>query len=478
MLTHGEVIVDANRGLVFPQITDAVRRFYARERDAQERRRAALTQFAFAPAISAGGERIEIGANVSSLSEAIAASWKTARTASVFFRTEMLFASRDTPPTEDEQFAIYAEVVRAAKSGRPVILRTADVGGDKPLPYLNLPAERNPFLGYRGIRIYPEYREWIGAQIRAALRASAIGPVWLMAPMIASVEEALWLGKNEVRSAQPDAEMPLGGAMIEVPSAAFLPWTGFCAELDFFSIGTNDLSQYFFAADRENPKVSGIADVRAPAFLALLERIVSGVRAHGKWIGLCGEMASDAQNLPLLLALGLNEISVSGNLIPELKGMIARGRNSEPLLSTSLVRLLSDSRDKDEAMRELANVLYAAGRVEDPGGIEEALWARESVYDTGLGYGFAIPHCKTDAVGANSIGVLRLDQPVDWGSADGTPVRMVILLAIRESGENGAHMKVFSKLARKLMDEEFRGRLMEIDDPGEMVSRLGGELAI
>ncbi len=506
-----ETIVDGDRGLVFPQSPAPVIRFYGRERTTARRRQAALAQFASAPAITADGERIEIGANVSSAAETVAAFANGADGVGLF-RTELLFARRNTAPSEDEQFAVYAAAARAA-NGRPVILRTADVGGDKPLPFLKLPAERNPFLGYRGVRIYPEYREWIAGQFRAALRASAAGTVWLMAPMIASIEEAIWF-KNEVACAKDelraqgvafDEKMPLG-AMIEVPSAAF-QLRRLCAELDFFSIGTNDLSQYFFAADRENPKLAGLADVRSPAFLALLHQIASQVRAHGKWIGLCGEMAGDARNLPLLLGLGLNEISVSANAIPALKRSAARlsaaaCRESieraiacdsarevdalldsaapaevvEPLLSPCLVMLRSDSRDKHEAIRELVDALYAAGRIDDPGRLEDAVWARESVYSTGLGHGFAIPHCKTDAVAGNSIGILKLDQPIEWGSLDGNPVRMVILLALRESNPNGTHMKVFSRLARKLMDEEFRGRLMQIDDPGEMISHVGREL--
>jgi multiphosphoryl transfer protein len=512
LIAPGEqAIVDGNRGLVFPHCSAPVRQFYRRERAAQQRRQSALAQFASAPAVSADGERIEIGANISSAAEA-APAFENGADGIGLFRTELLFAGRSAPPAEDEQFAAYAEVVRAA-GGRPVILRTADIGGDKPLPYLKLPVERNPFLGYRGIRIYPEHREWIGVQLRAALRASAIGPVWLMAPMIASIEEALWFksevarAKDELRAqgAAFDARMRLG-AMIEVPAAAFL-LDQLCADLDFFSIGTNDLSQYFFAADRENPKLASVANVRVPAFLALLQRIASEVRARHKWIGLCGEMAGDPRHLPLLFGLGLDEISVSANAIPALKrsaarlsasvcrellgraiacgaaaeverllDSAARAQDAEPLLATSLVTLRSDSRDKDEAIREIVDALYAAGRVDDPRRMEDAVWARESVYATGLGHGFAIPHCRTDAVSANSIGILKFDRPIEWGPPGGLPVRMVILLAIRESGHNGLHMKVFSRLARKLMDEEFRSRLMEIDDSGEIVSHLGREL--
>ena len=512
LLMRGEhTIVDGNRGLVFPHSPAPVLRFYRRECETQDRRRTALAEYAGARAISADGVRIEIGANISSAAEA-AAAFKNGADGVGLFRTELLFAHRDTPPSEDEQFAAYAEVVRAA-AGRPVILRTIDIGGDKPLPYLKLPAERNPSLGYRGIRIYPEYREWIATQLRAALRASAIGPVWLMAPMVGSVAEALWF-KSEVARAQDelraqgaafDAPVPLG-VMIEVPAAAFL-LAPFCKDLDFFSIGTNDLSQYFFAADRENSKLAGLANVRGSAFLLLLQRIVSEVRGYHKWIGLCGEMAGDPRHLPLLIGLGLDEISVSANAIPELKRSAARlsasacrdllgraiacatdaevdrllnsaspAQDAEPLLSTGLMMLRSDSRNKEEAIREMVNALYAAGRIDDPPRMEEAVWARESIYATGLVQGLAIPHCRTDAVSANSIGILKLIRPIEWGSPGGNPVRMVILLAIRESGQNGLHMKIFSKLARKLMDEEFRCRLLEIDDPGEMISLLGREL--
>jgi multiphosphoryl transfer protein len=504
-----EAIVDGNYGLVFLDCSAPVLRFYQRERAAQERRRAELARFASAPAVSVDGERIEIGANISSEGE-VAAAFANGADGIGLFRTEMRFLRAGAPLSEEEQFAVYAAAARAAR-GRPVILRTIDIGGDKPLPYLKLPIERNPFLGYRGVRIYPQHRGWITAQLRAALRASSVGPIWLMAPMVASLEEALWFKSEVARSMEElreagipfDAGMPVG-AMIEIPSAAF-QLGRLCDAFDFFSIGSNDLSQYFFAADRENPKVASLPNPRHPAFLALLERVVREARARGKWVGLCGEMAGDARNLPLLLGLGLNEISVSAPAIPALKRKAAQlsasacrellaraiscdtatevehllesaAPTSEPLMSEALVALCSDSRNKDEAIREIVNALYAANRVEDRQRMEEAVWARESVYATGVGHGFATPHCQSDAVSANSIGILKLDEPIEWGSLDGAPVRMVILLAMRESGKNGAHMKVFSRLARKLMDEEFRGRMMSMEDPKQMMSQLAREL--
>jgi multiphosphoryl transfer protein len=147
-----------------------------------------------------------------------------------------------------------------------------------------------------------------------------------------------------------------------------------------------------------------------------------------------------------------------------------------PLLSPSLVMLRSDSQDKDEAIRELVEALHAEGRVQDRDRMEDAVWTRESVYSTGLGHGFAIPHCQNAVVNANSIGILKLNRPIEWGSLDGQPVRIVILLALSEAKRDRAHMKIFSRLARKLMDEDFRARLMEIEDPGELVSHVGSEL--
>ncbi len=505
-----EAIVDGNRGLVFSApFADAVARFYEREKALHIRRRAQLAEHAAAPVHTADGVRFEIGANISSAAEVPEAIARGAEGVGVF-RIELLFARQSTPLTEDDQFEAYAAAARAA-AGRPVIIRTADIGGDKPLPYLNLPAERNPFLGYRGIRIYREHRDWFQTQLRAALRASAEGNIWIMAPMVATFEEALWFRAEaeHAKEALHSAGTPFNdrtpiGIMIEVPSAA-MQMERLAAAVDFFSIGSNDLAQYFYAADRENPTVSCIANPRGPAFLALLSSIVKHARAAGKWVGLCGEMGSDPRNLPLLIGLGLNEISVSA-AIPELKSAASRlsaaecweltGRAigcataaevealldgafadpPEPLLSAALVNLASDARSKDEAIRELVEVLADDGRVHDADRLEEAVWAREAVYSTGLGFGFAVPHCRNAAVKADSVAIVRFQGGIEWGSLDGAPVRMAILLALREGDHDKTHMKIFSKLARKLMDEEFRSRLIQIEDAGEVVACLKQEL--
>jgi len=190
------------------------------------------------------------------------------------------------------------------------------------VPYLNLPPEDNPFLGYRGVRIYADHPDLVQSQLRAILRASSLGNLQIMAPMISSLEEVVQF-KAAITQAKRDLthkdiafnQNIRVGIMVEVPSTAFL-LDQLCAEVDFLSIGTNDLSQYFFAADRGNSKVTALADVRHPAFLSLLKNIVSQIHQAGKWVGMCGEMASDPLATLLLVGLGFDELSLSPLFIP------------------------------------------------------------------------------------------------------------------------------------------------------------------
>ena len=508
-----ELLVDANRGLVVPNGTSAVRRFYDREYQAQQRRDEALTQNKFRPAVTVDGLRLEVAANVSSAEE-VATGCANGADGIGLFRTEMLFIGHDRAPSEEEQFGIYKQAASAAGE-RPVIIRTIDIGGDKPVPHLNLPAESNPFLGYRGMRIYAEHRELFRTQLRAVLRASAFGKLQVMAPMVSTIEEVIWL-KAQVRQSQEelrsqniqfDPAMPVG-IMIEVPSVAFI-LDQLSAEVDFFSIGTNDLNQYFLAVDRDNAKVAALSSVRHPSFIRFLKHIVDGVHAHGKWIGMCGEMAGDVRNLPILIGLGLDEISASASQVPALKERISQlsaktseellsrlmactqaedvnrllaedhpRESSQSLLDPSLVIVDSESESKEEAIRELIDSLFIAGRTENPDRLEEVVWAREAAYSTGLGHGFAIPHCRSDLITSNSIAVLKLKRPIEWSSLDGKPVRMVLLLAVHHSDANNSHMKVLAKLARKLMNEEFRDHLMKLNDAKGILSYLSEELEI
>ena len=512
-LAGQEAVVDGNRGVVLHPVSPAVRRFYEREmeRDRRKKRRDAAGVDRLTT--TRDGRRIEVSANIATDAEAASALANGAEGIGLF-RTEMLLAERDAPPSEDEQFGVYRRAVEAMQ-GRTVIIRTFDIGGDKPLPFLSLPREENPFLGNRGLRLYAEHGELIDAQLRAIARASAFGPVWVMAPMVSTVDEARWF-KARVAQVQGelagaglgfDTEMRVG-IMVEVPSATLII-DQFSAVVDFFSIGTNDLCQYFLAVDRGNRQVAALHNVRDPAFLRLLRIAVDDAHLSGKWIGMCGEMARDVRNAPLLVGLGLDELSLSAPGIPAVKAAVAKLDSAEcrsileqamacdsaasvdallgklpgkwgsmPLVTEEMIVLDSDSRTKEEVIKELADLLYVAGRTDVPEQFEEALWAREAVYSTGLGHGFAIPHCKSDSVGADSLAMLKLAQPVEWGSLDGKPVGFAILLAIRESDPSDTHMRVLAKLARKLMDEGFREALGSAGDAGAMLALLAGELEI
>ncbi|MBK7644518.1 MAG: phosphoenolpyruvate--protein phosphotransferase [Planctomycetes bacterium] len=509
----GGAVVDAHLGIVIPDPAAAVRRFYAREQQTLRRREERLARFTGLPARTRDAQVLEVAANVATLEE-LGPAFASGADGIGLFRTEMLFMDREAPPSEEEQFAIYLQAARAAQ-GRTVIVRTFDVGGDKPVPYLDLAAEKNPFLGRRGVRVYPGQAQLFRTQLRAILRASAFGVIWMMVPMVNSLEELRWV---KARIAEARAELDASGrrydpalrvgVMLEIPSAVF----GICdlaSEADFFSIGTNDLLQYFMAVDREDAGVAGLASARHPSFLRLLSKIVADARAAGRWVGMCGEMTRSPRNLPLLVGLGLDEISTAAPEIPGQKAAIANlsfaacrelleralacGTTAQVeelvahfreqgaaqnLLESEFVCMDSDSRSKEEAIQELVSALYVAGRTEQPRALEDAIWAREAVYSTGLGFGFAIPHCKSDAVCANSIAVLRLAQPIEWGSMDGEPVRCVILLAMRASDQEGAHMKVFSRLARRLMHEEFRERMLAARDRGDVLSCLTQELEL
>jgi phosphoenolpyruvate-protein phosphotransferase len=514
MLMAGqEVVVDAIRGFVVTPVSPAVQRFYERERRTLALRQEFLPPQTTGPAITSDGKTLEVAANASSYEE-LSLAFENGADGIGLFRTETAFLQRDHAPSEEEQFVIYAEAARAA-AGRPVIIRTFDLGGDKAAPYLNLPPEDNPFLGYRGVRIYPEHRELLQAQLCAILRASAFGQVQIMAPMISSLEEVLQF-KAEISEAKQDlsrkgiafqSDIRIG-IMIEVPAVGFI-LDQLCTEVDFFSLGTNDLNQYFLAADRDNPRTAELSNVLHPGFLRFLKQIVEQIHEAGKWVGMCGEMAAEIRHLPLLVGLGLNEISLPAAGIPALKRAISQWsvadckrvladviacrekaeiedllehaqplRSAQPLLSKELVLLGSESKSKEEAMQEIVDAFYIAGRTEDRQRLEEALWSREAVYSTGLGYGFAAPHCKTEAVTADSIGVLKLNQAIDWGSVDSAPVSMIILIAMREPQIPSRHMQVFSKLARKLMNEEFRGHLLAVENAHDMATYLAQQLEI
>lgn len=236
------------------------------------------------------------------------------------YRTEFLYMGRDEMPTEDEQFEAYKKVLETMKDKR-VVVRTLDIGGDKELPYLNLPEEMNPFLGYRAIRLCLDQPDIFRPQLRALLRASAFGKLNIMFPMVATIQEfrdakALLLEEkdnltNEGIEVSDDIEL---GIMVEIPSTAALADV-FAKEVDFFSIGTNDLIQYTMAADRMSERVSYLYQPYNPSILRLVKQVIEASHKEGKWTGMCGEMAGDEIAIPLLLGLGLDEFSMSATSV-------------------------------------------------------------------------------------------------------------------------------------------------------------------
>jgi fructose-specific PTS system IIA-like component len=501
-----EIILDANVGIVILRQNEHVKRYYQLEREKIENRKKRFARFIKAEGLTSDGRKLEIAANIASWQEAQAA-FNNGAEGIGLFRTEMLYMQNDSAPSEDEQFEIYKKVAIAAAQ-KPVIIRTLDVGGDKHLGCLNLEKEANPFLGYRAVRIYPEFENLITHQLRAIIRASAFGSVKMLVPMICSVEEIRWV-KRKVADIQKqlmaentafDKKMPVG-IMIEVPSTIFI-LDQLCDEADFFSIGTNDLSQYIFAADRENKKLVKLCDNLQPAFLRVLKTIVEQIHNRGKWVGMCGEMAGQVESLPLLVGLGLDEISLGFANIPAVKTTVVslsfgickcllesavkctsteevrnvlvdsqNGQNFE-IINSDLIVTSSNSLNKEEAIKQAVDLLFAVGRTEQPELIEQEVWNREAIYSTGLGYGFAIPHCKSLHIKANSICLMKFKNGIKWNHGDKDPVKILILLVVKQQDTVSTHMQVFSKLARKIMHNEFREFLLANDDAVKILKYL------
>ncbi len=284
-----------------------------------ERRRTALEQ-ANAPAITADGHHVEVVGNAGSLSDAEKA-LKMGAAGIGLLRTEFLFLERTTAPTEDEQFDVYRSI--AETMGKlPVIVRTLDVGGDKPLPYIEMQHEDNPFLGERGIRLCLNRPELFRQQLRAILRAAPHGNLRIMFPMVGDIDE--W---RQARAILDELQQALNiprieaGIMIEVPSAALIADV-FAREVDFFSIGTNDLTQYTLAMDRMHPALANKQDGLHPAVLKLIAQTIDGAHKHGKWVGICGELGADPYAVPVLIGLGIDELSINTPSVPLVKAQI------------------------------------------------------------------------------------------------------------------------------------------------------------
>ena len=320
------LILDALNNVVYVNPSqDEIQRLKTLQAKLAEEK-AELAKLKDLPALTLDGHRVDVVANIGTIRDVEGAERNGAEGVGLY-RTEFLFMDRDQLPTEEEQFIAYKEVVEAM-NGNLVILRTMDIGGDKELPYLNLPKEMNPFLGWRAIRIALDRREILNAQLRAVLRASAYGRLAVMFPMIISVEEIRELKsvieelKVELRNEGKDFDENIQiGVMVETPSAAvnakFL-----AKEVDFFSIGTNDLTQYTLAVDRGNELISHWYNPMSPSVLSLIKQVIDASHAEGKWTGMCGELAGDENATILLLGMGLDEFSMSAISVPRIKKLI------------------------------------------------------------------------------------------------------------------------------------------------------------
>ncbi|MBY0303300.1 putative PEP-binding protein, partial [Sphingomonas ginsenosidimutans] len=323
--------------------------------DAVAQRRAAVRAAAAEAAHTRDGVRIEAFANLGSIADAQAAVAAGAEGCGLL-RTEFLFLDRATPPDADEQAALYRAVADTL-DGRPVIVRLLDIGGDKPAPWLPLPAEENPALGVRGIRVGLRHRDVLDTQLRAILSAGAACRIML--PMVASVAEL-----TEVRGAVERLRADMGvahavqvGVMVETPAAAITADL-LARHADFLSIGTNDLTQYTLAMDRGNDGVAGGVDGLHPAVLRLIGETCRGAARHGRWTGVCGGLASDPLAVPILIGLGVTELSATPALVPEVKAAI----RAATLADCRDLAARAVAADSAGAVRDLARA-FARGMV-------------------------------------------------------------------------------------------------------------------
>ena len=306
------------------------------------------------PAITLDGHQVEVVANIGTVRD-IAGAERNGAEGVGLYRTEFLFMDRDSLPTDEEQFQAYKAVAEAMGS-QAVIVRTMDIGGDKDLPYMNLPKEENPFLGWRAIRIAMDRKEILHAQLRAILRASAFGKLRIMFPMIISVEEVrelkaeLELLKGQLREENKAFDETIEvGVMVETPAAAVIAHH-LAKEVDFFSIGTNDLTQYTLAVDRGNELISHLYNPMSPSVLGLIKQVIDASHAEGKWTGMCGELAGDERATLLLLGMGLDEFSMSAISIPRIKKII-RNTNFED------VKVLAEQALAQPTAKELMDLI-------------------------------------------------------------------------------------------------------------------------
>ena len=320
-------LLDGDTGELILNPDDKTRKIYSEKKAQQDAQKAEYAKLHGKPATTEDGKTFALYSNIGSPNDLHLIDENGSEGIGLF-RSEFLFMESKQAPSEDQQYAIYRKVTEHMK-GKTVILRLLDIGGDKPLSYLNFPKEENPFLGWRGVRLYKDNPEVFLSQIRAAIRAAAYGDLWVMIPMVISLDELRWVKQQiaeqsikleaEGRNHNPNLKV---GIMIETPASALIA-EQLAKEAAFFSIGTNDLTQYTLAVDRGNTKISVLYDGLHPAVLRLMKMTCDAGRKAGIDVGICGEMGGQLEATPLLVGMGFNEISISGKMLPAVKYAIS-----------------------------------------------------------------------------------------------------------------------------------------------------------
>ena len=321
-------LLDGDTGELILNPDDKTRKIYSEKKAQQDAQKAEYAKLHGKPATTEDGKTFALYSNIGSPNDLHLIDENGSEGIGLF-RSEFLFMESKQAPSEDQQYAIYRKVAEHMK-GKTVILRLLDIGGDKPLSYLNFPKEENPFLGWRGVRLYKDNPEVFLSQIRAAIRAAAYGDLWVMIPMVISLDEVRWVKQQiaeqsikleaEGRNHNPNLKV---GIMIETPASALIA-EQLAQEAAFFSIGTNDLTQYTLAVDRGNTKISVLYDGLHPAVLRLMKMTCDAGRKAGIDVGICGEMGGQLEATPLLVGMGFNEISISGKMLPAVKYSISQ----------------------------------------------------------------------------------------------------------------------------------------------------------
>ncbi len=349
-VNHGtEIILDALDGIIILSPSDDQKDEYVKKGEAFAQHREDLKVLKDAKSVTLDGHEVELAGNIGTPHD-VTGVLNNGGEGVGLYRTEFLYMDSQELPGEEEQYAAYKTVLENMLPGR-VVVRTLDIGGDKELPYLQLPEEMNPFLGYRAIRICLDRTDIFRTQVRALLRASVHGKLSIMFPMIATLNEfrdAKAIVEDEKKNLSKEGiafsdDIELG-MMVEIPAAAILA-DQFAKEVDFFSIGTNDLIQYSMAADRMNERVSYLYQPYSPSILRLVKMTIDGAHKEGKWVGMCGEMAGDEKAIPLLLGLGLDEFSMSASSILEARSII-RGLKYSDMQALSEKALAASTTDE------------------------------------------------------------------------------------------------------------------------------------